>query len=221
MAQKILLLEDDVTLNETVTEYLEENGYEVRSVYDGEEAMNLMYEKSFDLFILDVNVPVLDGFTILKERRENEDKTPAIYITSLNSVESLEQGYQSGADDYIRKPFALKELLLRVESILKRGYFHNKNEMVKIDDNIEFDINSSCLYKDEQEVSLNRKELKLLKLFLQNRNLPLTHEKIHETLWDYDESVSEDSLRTYVKNLRKHIGKERIVSIKKLGYKFT
>ncbi len=221
MAQKILLLEDDVTLNETVTEYLEENGYEVLSVYDGEEAMNLMYEKTFDLFILDVNVPVLDGFTILKERRENEDKTPAIYITSLNSVESLEQGYQSGADDYIRKPFALKELLLRVESILKRGYFHNKNEMVKIDDNIEFDINSSCLYKDEQEVSLNRKELKLLKLFLQNRNLPLTHEKIHETLWDYDESVSEDSLRTYVKNLRKHIGKERIVSIKKLGYKFT
>ncbi len=221
MGSKILLLEDDVTLNETVAEYLEDNGYDVKGVYDGEEALNLMYEKSFDLFILDVNVPFVDGFTLLKERRESDDKTPAIYITSLNSMESLEQGYQSGADDYIRKPFALKELLLRVESILKRGYFHNNEEKLKIDGDIEFDINSGTLYKEGDEVPLNQKELKLLKLFLQNRKEPVTHEKIHQTLWDYDETVSEDSLRTYIKNLRKIIGKERIVSIKKLGYKFT
>ncbi len=221
MGSKILLLEDDVTLNETVAEYLEDNGYDVKAVYDGEEALNLMYEKTFDLFILDVNVPFVDGFTLLKERREANDKTPAIYITSLNSMESLEQGYQSGADDYIRKPFALKELLLRIESILKRGYFHNNEEKLKIDGDIEFDINSGTLYKEGAEVPLNQKELKLLKLFLQNPKEPVTHEKIHETLWDYDETVSEDSLRTYIKNLRKIIGKERIVSIKKLGYKFT
>lgn len=221
MKQRILLLEDDVTLNETVEEYLEENGYEVRAVFDGQEAAEAMYEKSFDLFILDVNVPFQDGFSLLKERREEDDKTPAIYITSLNSVESLEQGYESGADDYIRKPFALKELKLRVESILKRGYFHNNDDKINISDSLEFDINNSTLYKEGEEVSLNTKESKLLKLFLQHKNEPLSHERIYEALWDYDETPSDESLRTYIKNLRKHLGKERIVSIKKLGYKFT
>ena len=221
MRSKILLLEDDVTLNDTVSEYLEDEGYEVVSVYDGEEAENFIYEKSFDLFILDVNVPGKDGFSLLKEQRENNIKTPAVYITSLNSMESLEKGYKSGGDDYIRKPFALKELLLRVESILKRGYFHNSGDFLEIDGDTKFDIDKNILYKEGKEVNLNTKELKLLKLFLQNKDTPLPHEKIHETLWDYDESVSEESLRTYIKNLRKYVGKERIVSIKKLGYKFT
>lgn len=220
MKQKILLLEDDVTLNETVCEYLQENGFEVVSVYDGCEASELIYEKNFDLFILDVNVPFENGFSVLKNARQNGDKTPAIYITSLNSVDSLEQGYESGADDYIRKPFALKELLLRVESILKRGYFHQNDSFVDIDKDTKFDTLSSTLLKNGVLIPLNTKEIKLLKLFLQNKNMILGHEKICETLWDFDETPSDESLRTYIKNLRKYLGKEKIVSIKKVGYKF-
>ena len=123
MKAKILLLEDDVTLSETVVEFLEEQGYEVVPAYDGEEASEIIYESVFDLFLLDVNVPLLNGFELLKQKRDEGVKTPAIYITSLNSIDSLETGYNSGCDDYIRKPFVLKELLFRIESILNVVFF--------------------------------------------------------------------------------------------------
>jgi len=221
MKAKILLLEDDLTLSETVVEYLEENGFNVDAVYDGEKASDIMYEKNFDIFLLDVNVPFINGFELLKQKREQGVKTPAIFITSLNSMDSLECGYESGCDDYIRKPFALKELLFRIENILKRGYFHEINSRVKIDKNIEYDTNTSQLFVDNKEFSINNKESLLLKLFLQNKNETIIHERIYETLWQYEETPSESALRTYIKNLRKIIGKEKIVSIKKLGYRFT
>ncbi|MCD6173084.1 MAG: response regulator transcription factor [Sulfurimonas sp.] len=221
MKAKILLLEDDLTLSETVVEYLEENGFNVDAVYDGEKASDIMYEQNFDIFLLDVNVPFINGFDLLKQKREQGVKTPAIFITSLNSMNSLECGYESGCDDYIRKPFALKELLFRIENILKRGYFHETNSRVKIDENIEYDTNTSQLFVDNKEFSINNKESLLLKLFLQNKNETIIHERIYETLWQYEETPSESALRTYIKNLRKIIGKEKIVSIKKLGYRFT
>jgi len=218
---KILLLEDDLTLNETISEYLQENNFEVFPAYDGEEASVLIYEQTFDLLLLDVNVPLLNGFELLKQKRNEGLKTPAIYITSLNSIDSLELGYDSGCDDYIRKPFALKELLFRITSILKRGFFHETDDKITIAKNIEYDSNSNLLYVDKQEHKLQSKEAMLLKLFLQNSNEIISHEKIYETLWSYEETPSESSLRTYIKNLRKIVGKEKIVSIKKLGYKFT
>lgn len=222
LKSRILLLEDDITLNETVSEYLEELGYRVDVVEDGEEALSLMYEHSYDIFLLDVKVPGMNGFDLLKEARARSIVTPAIFITSLNSVEDLSQGYESGCDDYIRKPFALKELQVRVESILKRDFFHkDRSERVDIDKEVYYDINKNILYINEQEQTLNKKEAKLLKLFLQHQEEVLSHEKIYDALWDFDETYSEASLRTYIKNLRKLLGKERIVSIKKQGYKFT
>ena len=122
MKTKILLLEDDLNLSDTVCDYLEEKGFEVICVYDGEEALSSIYENRFDLLLLDVNVPIKNGFQVLKEIRKDGNNTPAIYITSLNSVDSLEQGYSSGCDDYIRKPFELKELLIRIQTILKREF---------------------------------------------------------------------------------------------------
>lgn len=221
MKRKILLLEDDMSLSETLEEFLEENNFQVICAYDGQEASEIIYEQNFDLLLLDVNVPYIDGFTLLQEQRKNNITTPAIYITSLNSIDSLEQGYKSGADDYIRKPFELKELLFRIETLLKRGYFHNNSKTIKITDVISFDIETNLLLVRDDTIKLNTKEIKLLKLFLQNKNIPLSHEKIYDALWEYDETPSETSLRTYIKNLRKHIGKEKIVSIKKLGYRFN
>lgn len=221
MKKRILLLEDDLTLNETVVDYLEENDFDVVSLYDGDDAFEKIYESTYDLFLLDVNVPSLNGFELLKRCRDEGIKTPAIFITSLNSMDSFEEGFESGCDDYIRKPFELKELLIRVQSILKRGYFHETDSKIKIVDNITFDTQSNQLYKDDQEVKLNLKELKLLNLFIQNRNELLSHERIYDWVWDYDEESSDYSLRTYIKNLRKIFGKDRIISVKKLGYRFT
>lgn len=221
MKAKILLLEDDLTLSETVVDFLEEQGFEVVTAYDGNQASELIYEQQFDLFLLDVNVPMLNGFKLLKQKRDDGVKTPAIYMTSLNSIDSLEHGYKSGCDDYIRKPFVLKELLFRVETILKRGFFHESNPRVKIDEHVEYDTESNLLFMDSKQVQLNTKTSLLLKLFLQNQEEVISHERIYDTLWSYEETPSENALRTYIKDLRKIIGKDKIVSIKKLGYRFS
>jgi two-component system OmpR family response regulator len=210
-----------MALNETVCDYLTSKGYEVVALFDGESALSTIYEQRFDLLILDVNVPGIDGFELLKEVRGMEVSTPAIYITSLNSMIDLESGFDAGCDDYIRKPFALKELELRVETLLKREFYHLKEDHITINDQISYDPSSDQLHIKGERVSLNNKDAKLLKLFLQHQDETLTHEQIYQYLWEYDEQVSESALRTYIKNLRKLLGKDRIVSIKKLGYRFT
>ncbi len=118
-------------------------------------------------------------------------------------------------------PFALKELLFRIETILKREFFHSPKSTLSIAKGIEFDTHTNTLIANNQPVQLQNKEAKLLKLFLQKQGEIITHESIMSHLWEYDEGGSDDTLRTYIKNLRKIIGKERIVSLKKLGYKFT
>lgn len=217
---KILLLEDDATLNETVTEFLEEEGYEVISVFDGEEAQEKLYESKYDLLLLDINVPGIDGLDLLKESREQGIVAPAIFITSMDSVDDLERGFESGCDDYIRKPFALKELKIRIETLLKRSFYHQDKERIIIATDIEYDPKNSELVVNGEAVSLGHKEATLMKLFVKNEGEVLAHERIFEHLWNYDEEPSDSALRTYIKNLRKLIGKERIVSIKKQGYKF-
>ncbi len=218
---KILLLEDDATLSDTVTEFLEENGYEVVAVYDGFEAQEKLYETKFDLLLLDINVPGIDGLELLKESREDGIVAPAIYITSMDSVDDLERGFASGCDDYIRKPFALKELLIRVETLLKRGFFHATDDHIAIDEHIAYDIKNGELITDGKTVTLGNKESRLMKLFMKHQGEVLSHERIYRHLWDYEEEPSDSALRTYIKNLRKIVGKEKIVSIKKQGYKFV
>ena len=217
---KILLLEDDANLNETVTEFLEEQGHEIVSVYDGNEAQEKLYESKYDLLLLDINVPGINGLELLKESRESGVVAPAIFITSMDTVDDLEKGFNSGCDDYIRKPFALKELQIRIETLLRRDFFHHSKEFMHISKDITYDIKNNTLMISGESVSLGNKESRLLKLFLKHNEEVITHESIYTHLWDYDEEPSDTALRTYIKNLRKIIGKECIVSIKKQGYKF-
>jgi len=218
---KILLLEDDSNLNETVTEFLDALGHDVISVYDGYEAQEKLYESKYDLLLLDVNTPGITGFELLKEAREGDVVAPAIFITALDSVDDLEKGFASGCDDYIRKPFALKELKIRVETLLKRSFYHESKELIVIAKDIVYDSKNNELLIENESVSLGHKESKLLKLFMTNESEVIAHERIYKHLWDFDEEPSDTALRTYIKNLRKIVGKEKIVSIKKQGYKFT
>jgi len=219
--KRILLLEDDINLSETVEEFLTEEGFEVESVYDGRSAEDSIYEKSYDLLLLDVNVPSPNGFELLKASRDAGKTTPAIFITSLNSTSDLSKGFESGCDDYIRKPFALKELLLRINNIVKRNFYHNDNDVLSIDKDLSYDVQADELLDKGVKVPLHNKEKLLLKLFLQHANQQIAHEVINEHLWSYDEEPSDMALRTYIKNLRKAVGKDRIVSIKRYGYKFA
>ena len=142
---KLLLLEDDVNLSETVEEYLLEQGYEVVCTYDGDTAEEKLFEETFDLLLLDVNVPGVNGFELLKSARSQDVTVPAIFITSRNAIEDVETGFDSGADDYLRKPYELRELLLRVQTILKRGFFHHPNESLLIAEGITYDVAASTL----------------------------------------------------------------------------
>jgi len=117
---KIFILEDDPTLNETIVDFLEDSGYMVDSALDGYEAESMLYENRYDLILLDVNVPNLDGFSLLKSARSFGVKTPVIFITARDGVEDIEKGFSVGAEDYLKKPFALKELKIRIDVILKR-----------------------------------------------------------------------------------------------------
>jgi DNA-binding response OmpR family regulator len=220
MKARLLLLEDDPNLSESVSEYLEEHGFDVVRVYDAASAEDTLFEQKFDLLLLDVNVPGGDGFSLLKEARNGGNATPAVFITSRNAMNDLEKGFESGGDDYLRKPFELKELLLRVQTILKRNFFHNPTETIDLGEGITYDVGNQLLLVDGVEQSLQLKEHKLLKLFIQHKNELLPHEVIMEHLWDYDETPSDGSLRTYIKTLRKLLGKDRIVSHKRLGYQF-
>jgi DNA-binding response OmpR family regulator len=220
MRPTILLLEDDLQLSDTVKQFLTLKGYDVWCAYDGLQAQEIMYEKHIDMMLLDVKVPHLNGFSFLQQLRDEGKETPAIFITSLNSVEDVEKGFGVGADDYIRKPFALKELLVRVEALIKRSY-GTHDEQVEVGKDLLFNTKELVLTENGRRVSLKTKELKLLALFLQHPNELLRYEKIFEALWDYDEEPSGGSLRTYIKTLRFVIGKEKIETVKNVGYRFV
>jgi DNA-binding response OmpR family regulator len=220
MTQTILLLEDDLQLSDTVKRFLELKGYRVLVAYDGVQAEDIVYEKHIDLMLLDVKVPLVNGFEFLQKVRSEGREIPAIFITSLNSTEDVEKGFAAGCDDYIRKPFALKEMLVRVEALLKRSFGTHEAQVV-LGEGLVFDIKSLLLTQNNQKVPLKTKELKLLALFLQHPNELLAYEKIYETLWEYDEAPSPGSLRTYIKRIRAVIGREKVETIKNVGYRFV
>lgn len=218
MPKKILVLEDDMNLSEIVQEFLLDCGYDVDLVGDAEAALDLAYEKHYDLWILDVKVPLGDGFSLLKELREAGKATPAIFLTSLNTADDLKEGFEAGCDDYIKKPFELTELKLRVENILKRDFAHKNEDFEELGSGLKFALNSHILYKNDKALTLPGKETRLLILLLQHKNAFVSVERIFDELWEYGEEPSEMSLRAYVKNLRKLLGKDSIINQRGRGY---
>lgn len=218
MNTKVLLMEDDAQLSEIIKEYLEENGYDVRLATDGEEAFDMAYEEKFDIFLLDVKVPLMNGFDLLSKLRREGNETPAIFLTSLNGIEDLSRAFEAGCDDYLKKPFELKELLLRVKSISKRVFYHKADEKISIGNGVYFDLDSNRIQKDGETIHLSKKESLILKLLLKHRGKIVTPQMIFENAWDYEDEPSEMSLRTYIKNIRKTIGKELIENTRGQGY---
>ena len=215
---QILLVEDDETLSELISEYLSEQGYDVTVRADAKAALDTAYERNFDILILDVKLPKGDGFSLLSELRRLGDDTPAIFTTSLNALQDLEIGYKSGCDDYLKKPYELKELLLRIQILIKRKFSHVNDEFIELNGGYKFYPSSKTLRQNGQIVSLSNKESELLSLFLENKNALLGKETIFEKIWNYGEEPSELSLRVYVKNLRRILGKDAIINRRGDGY---
>ena len=215
---RILLVEDDETLLDLISEYLGENGYDVTTSNNAKDALDLAYERNFDLLILDVKLPKGDGFSLLSSLRELGVSAPSIFTTSLNTIDDLEKGYKSGCDDYLKKPFELKELLIRIQALLKRNFSHNNDEKVVISNELSFHPQSKILSKNGEKISIPSKESDLLALFLQNKGKILTKDEIFNKIWSFDEEPSELSLRVYIKNLRQILGKDAILNRRGDGY---
>ena len=216
---KILLLEDDLILNEIIEEFLISLEYEVTCVYDGMKASEVIYDEHFDLMILDVNVPSITGFEFLKNLRDNNITTPAIFITSLNSVEDMEEGFKAGADDYLKKPFELKELELRINNI--KRLLHLEKDELSIDKNINFNVKLNYIDNDSIKTKLPLKEAQILKYLLSNTNRCVSQDELSANIWSYEGAPTSSTIRTYIKNIRKIIGEDYIETIKGVGYRFN
>ena len=213
---KILLLEDDEILSETLVELLESEGFEVAHVDDGQKALDATFSQRFDLFLFDVNVAYLSGFELLESLRDSGDKTPAIFITALTDIASLSHGFAVGADDYIKKPFDFDELLVRINALLRKSY-HSYSEKIQLGE-FYFSIEKEELYHKDLFIPLSPSELKITKLLFQNLNTTIQKERLLEYLGDGKE-MSEGSLRVHINKLRK-VGLP-ITTIKRVGYRLV
>lgn len=217
---KVLLLEDDELLNEIIEEYLISLNYSVVSIFDGQEALERIYEESFQLLILDVNVPSLNGFDLLKSLRQQKIDIPTIFITSLHTARDVEDGFNAGADDYIKKPFQLSELKVRLSNI-KRLRNIDVSGIITINKEITYDYDIKLLSVKDNRYTLSKIESKVLEFFIKNKNKAVSIEEISLNNWVYDEMPTATTIRTYIKNLRKMIGKDMIITIKGIGYKLN
>lgn len=217
---KILLLEDDTLLNEIIEEFLEELGHKVISTFDGQEALETIYEHNFDLLLLDVNVPSLNGFDLLKSLKNNSIDTASIYITSLHTPNDMQKGFDSGADDYIKKPFQLSELNLRINNISRLRQIE-KTGLKVLSPDISYNYDTKNITIQTKQIHLSKTQAKIFEYFLKNENKTISIEEIGLNNWTYDEIPTDSTIRTYIKNLRKIIGKDRITTIKGVGYQVT
>lgn len=217
---KILLLEDDTILNEIIEEHLLELNYEVISVMDGSEAEEVIYDESFDLLLFDVNVPNINGFDLLKNLRKNNINIPTIFITSRDSSDDVKTGFNVGADDYIKKPFELSELVLRIENIKRLRQIDSFGQ-VQISIDVSYDYNRKVIKNINGEFNLSKTEAKLLEYFIKNKNKTISIEEISINNWVYDEMPEATTIRTYIKNLRKKLNSDTISTLKGIGYRFN
>ena len=217
---KILLLEDDLILNEIIEEHLISQKHEVVSVFTGLEAQDLLYSQKFDLLLLDVNVPIFSGFELLKELRQKEIYTPAIFLTSLNQIDDIEEGFKSGCDDYIKKPFELKELDIRINNI-KRLFQINPNNLIQISKNIFLDKKNLMIEKEQNPIHITKKECEVLEYLINNNTKVVSIEELSLNVWAYEETPISSTIRTYIKNLRRILGDEYIINLRGVGYRFN
>jgi DNA-binding response OmpR family regulator len=213
MQSKILLLEDDHALSETMKDFLEEESFSVDSVYDPYSAYDKAYKNHYDCYLLDVNLPYESGFDMLKKLRASGDTTPAIFITSRNDKGSLVEGYEVGADDYLKKPVDLDELHCRIEALLRRK---SRVRFINIKD-YQFDIHSKQLFKDNVEMDISTKAGRLLQVLIEANNSVVSSSELKEKIWSSHEGASEGSLRVYITQLKKYFGDD-LQNIRGVGY---
>ena len=215
---KILLMEDDPVLGDIVSDYLQ-TFYETDRAFDSAEAQEFIDEGKYDLFIFDINVPGKSGIELLQELRSFNDTTPALIITAYDDRKHLKESFDAGAHDYIKKPFDLEELKLRIEK--SRVLFHIEQDTpIGISDTLTYYPRKHIVSDGSKEVSLRPKEAEILDYFIAHSHRLISQEELVQNIWGFDELPSDATLRSYIRKLREVIGSEKIVTQRGMGYSY-
>lgn len=212
---KILIVEDDAAISNLIRINLNDAGYRCICAYDGLQASDLIEKERFDLILLDIMLPKMDGYELLEYIKTME--IPVIFLTAKSTVEDIVKGLRLGAEDYLTKPFEIIELLARVETVLRR---YNKNAKYLNLHDISIDTLSRIVKKNEEIINLTNKEYELLLLFVRNKNIALFRDRIYERIWGDEDMGDSRTVDLHVQRLRKKIKwEDKLVAVYKIGYR--
>lgn len=212
---KILVLEDDEFICEQIQTYFELNDHKVDVFYDGETLLEEAILDSYDILLFDINTPKKNGIETLKEIRNQDINTPAIFLTAMSDIDFVKQGYSAGCNDYVRKPFNLDEVNLRIIQLL-----HKDNQHIKIDDDYSFDISKMELVYQDKIVELSTSQKDFLYILIKNIGSVIPPSIIIDYIWD-DKTVCDNTLRTHIKKLRAKLKNNFIINVRNSGYKIA
>jgi DNA-binding response OmpR family regulator len=211
---KVLLAEDDLSLSFVIKDNLQDAGYEVMHCADGEQAWQQFQKKDFDICLLDVNMPSRDGFSLAKKIRQQSDVVPVLFITAKSMEEDKIKGFQTGADDYITKPFSMQELVMRMEVFLRRTKKLQADaaEVYQLG-KLKFAFNELKIYNEKEVMSLTQREADLLKFFALHLNKILKREELLLNVWGKDDYFLGRSMDVFITKLRKHLKADPAIAL--------
>jgi DNA-binding response OmpR family regulator len=213
----ILLLENDDDFSKIMSSYLLKNNFLVTVVFDGEQAEELIYTNCYDLLLLNINVSIINGLDLAKKLKIEGFTIPIIFITESLSLDDFHKAYAYGANDFIRKPFVLDELLTRIKYI-QEHFLIDSNKIISITKQIQFNLSTMSIEKDGETTYLSKKESGILKYFLLNKNRIIGINELIINVWGYEKEPSIATIRTYIKNIRKYLSKDLFETVKGSGY---
>lgn len=212
---KILLVEDDEMLNEMITEYINSTGHVIISTKTGQESLEILDSQKFDLLILDISLPDIDGFTILEKMHEQKRMVPTIYISALIDIEDISRAFDLGCFDYLKKPFHLKELTLRINKILKTRLVPQRHK--RLSKHYSFDAETMTLYFNNEPHILPRRQLQIIELLAQNRSLVVNYDMFRTFVWN-DDYIDNATIRAEVNRVKTVLKEDFIKNIRGSGY---
>lgn len=217
---RILVVEDEKDLNNIITKHLKKNNFSVDSVFNGEEALEYLDYGTYDLIVLDIMLPKVNGYEVVKKLRESKNETAVLMLTARDSIEDKIKGLDLGADDYLIKPFDFGELLARIRALVRRKYGNTSNTL-EIDD-LCIDIAKKTVVRGGKNIELTGKEYEVLEYLIQNKGHVLSRDKIRDSVWDYGYEGESNIIDVLIKNIRKKIdignSKPLIHTKRGLGY---
>ena len=216
--KKILVVEDEKDIQNIIKAFLENAGYKVETADDGLDGINIIQKNKFDLVLLDIMMPKIDGFVVCEMIRKNSN-VPIIILTALTDEESQLKGFDKLADDYITKPFSMPIVLKHIEAILRRTDNSKENVSILKYKNLVLNIENYEVFVDNKKIPLTYREYEILKLFLENQGKVFTRDNILNSIWNYDYYGDDKIVNTHIKNIRKKLEYEYIETIRGVGYR--